>query len=267
MAWVVRGLHDGIVTTRYPARRDEYADTFPGTVAVATGHPPAAHALEDVCPTGAISVHDGDIRLDRGRCILCAHCVDTHPETFSWTPGSGTSALTRRGLIVPPGLEETDEALARTRAALRHRVRRLRRSVHLRHVDAGSDGSEEWEIQALTNPTYDVHRLGIFFTASPRHADILVVTGAGARGMAEPLRRTHAAMPNPLVVIAVGTDAISGGLVGSTYATTGGVLETVPADVLVPGSPPPPFAILHGILLALDRVPSPRGGAVTAGST
>ena len=84
--------------------------------------------------------------------------------------------------------------------------------MHLRHVDAGSDGTEEWEILALLNPVYDIHRLGMFFTASPRHADVLLVTGAGARGMPEPLRQTYDAMPHPKVVIAVGTDAVSGGL-------------------------------------------------------
>ena len=84
----------------------------------------------------------------------------------------------------------------------------------------GSDGSEEWEILALLNPVYDVHRLGIFLTASPRHADVLLVTGAGAHGMTEPLRRTYDAMPDPKIVIAVGTDAVSGGLRRPSYATT-----------------------------------------------
>ena len=101
----------------------------------------------------------------------------------------------------------------------------LRRSVHLRHVDAGSDGSEEQEIAALLNPVYDIHRLGIFITATPRHADVLLVTGAGAHGMAEPLRRTYDGMPDPKVVIAVGTDAVSGGMLGAD-AVSGGMLGT-----------------------------------------
>jgi Ni,Fe-hydrogenase III small subunit/ferredoxin len=258
MPWVLRGLRDGVVTTGYPKRRDPYADEFPAAVDVrreADGSP----AVGEVCPTGAITVSDGQPRVDRGRCILCGACVRALPDTFTWARGSETAVLARRSLVVPPDLDGSDDALARTAAELAKRVRRLRRSVHIRHVDAGSDGSEEWEIQALTNPTYDVHRLGIFFTASPRHADILLVTGAGARGMIGPLRRTQVALPNPVVVIAVGTDAISGGIVGGTYATCGGVLEELDADVIVPGSPPPPFAILHGILLALGRV-SPADG-------
>jgi Ni,Fe-hydrogenase III small subunit len=166
--------------------------------------------------------------------------------------------LNRSALVVPE--IDDDNALAQLRGELAARVRRLRRSVHLRHVDAGSDGSDEWEIAALLNPVYDVHRLGIFFTATPRRADILLVTGAGARGMVAPLARTIEAMPAPVVVIAVGADAISGGLVSPSYATAGGVGQQVPVDVWVPGAPASPFAILHGILLALDRVPARRAG-------
>jgi len=133
--------------------------------------------------------------------------------------------------------------------------------VHLRHVDAGSNGSDEWEIQALTNPVYDIHRLGVFFTASPRHADILLVTGIGVAGMAEPLRRTLDAMPAPTVVIAVGTDAISGGVLGGGYIGGTGVSDLVPVDVWVPGAPASPFSVLHGILLALGRVTARTAGS------
>ncbi|MGH3399001.1 MAG: NADH-quinone oxidoreductase subunit B family protein, partial [Streptosporangiaceae bacterium] len=165
----------------------------------------------------------------------------------------------REGLVVPPRAETADD-LAAVRDDLRARTRALRRSVHLRHVDAGSDGTEEWEILALLNPVYDVHRLGIFLTASPRHADVLLVTGAGAHGMIGPLRQAYDAMPHPKVVIAVGTDAVSGGLVSPASATAGevgggGVGDIVPVDVWLPGSPPAPFAILHAILLALGRLP------------
>lgn len=92
-----------------------------------------------------------------------------------------------------------------------------------------------------------MHRLGIFFTASPRHADILLVTGAGAHGMAAPLRRTYDGTPDPKVVIAAGADAVGGGVTSPSYATRGGVGDLVPVDVWVPGSPPSPFAILLAI--------------------
>jgi Ni,Fe-hydrogenase III small subunit len=103
---------------------------------------------------------------------------------------------------------------------------------------------------------YDVHRLGIFFTASPRHADILLVTGIGTIGMTEPLRRTLEGMPRPTVVIAAGTDAIGGGLIGGGYTGGTGIGEVLPVDVWVPGSPASPFGLLHGILLALGRLPA-----------
>jgi Ni,Fe-hydrogenase III small subunit len=163
------------------------------------------------------------------------------------------ASLARRALVIPQ-IAENEEELARVRADLRRRTRALGRSVHIRHVDAGSDGSEEWEILALLNPVYDVHRLGIFFTASPRHADVLLVTGAGAHGMAEPLRRTYDGMPDPKIVIAVGTDACGGGLLAGSYATSDGVGAAIAVDVWLPGSPPPPFAILCALLGALGRL-------------
>ena len=177
------------------------------------------------------------------------------PDLFGWSQGPGAAALTRGGLVVPE-IPETAGNLATIRDGLRLRTAALRRSVHLRHVDAGSDGAEEQEIQALLGPVYDIHRLGIFFTASPRHADVLLVTGAGARGMTEPLRRTFDGMPDPKLVIAVGTDAVSGGLISPSYATTGGVGDAVGVDAWLPGSPPSPFSILHALLLVLGRLPA-----------
>jgi Ni,Fe-hydrogenase III small subunit/ferredoxin len=254
MPWVLRGLRNGVVTTRYPARPDDYAEQFPGAVDVAERAVDDGPDVARICPTGAIQSNGGRITVHRGRCIMCGLCVSARPEVFSIVRGSATARLDARALVVPESIEEDEDSIAALRADLARRVRALRRSVHIRHVDVGSDGTEEWEIQALTNPTYDVHRLGIFFTASPRHADILLLTGAGARGMIEPLHRTRVAMPEPVVVIAVGTDAISGGLLSPTYATVGGLLAEIDVDVVVPGSPPPPFAILQGILLALGRV-------------
>ena len=199
-----------------------------------------ADLVAEVCPTGAIqAAADGRLFLDRGRCILCGGCVAARPELFAWAPGAATAALSRAALVVPE-TAESDAELAALRDALASRVRRLRRSVHIRHVDAGSDGAEEWEVAALFNPVYDAHRLGIFLTASPRHADILLVTGAGARGMTEPLARTLEAMPRPLIVIAAGTDAIGGGLVAGSYATHAGVADLLPVDVWVPGNPAQP---------------------------
>jgi Ni,Fe-hydrogenase III small subunit/ferredoxin len=259
--WVLKGLRDGVLTTRWPARPDPYADGGRGPATVLTPQPAEAEALGGLCPTGAISRDDNGLRLDQGRCVQCGRCVAARPDVFGWSWGPGPAALSRSGLVVPE-IAETPERLAAVRNGLRSRTAALRRSVHLRHVDAGSDGTEEWEILALFNPVYDAHRLGIFLTASPRHADILLVTGAGARGMTEPLLRTYDAMPDPKIVIAVGTDAVSGGLVAPSYAVTGETAATVPVDIWLPGSPPTPFSILHALLLAVGRLPAEtRAGA------
>ncbi|HXW80088.1 MAG TPA: ferredoxin, partial [Acidimicrobiales bacterium] len=214
--------------------------------------------VAEICPTGAIVAKaDGSPAVDRGKCILCGRCVAERPDLFSFGSSFELASLARPALVVPP-TEETAAAVAALRANLSRRVAALRRSVHLRHVDAGSDGSEEWEIAALLGPVYDIHRLGIFFTASPRHADLLLVTGAGTAGMAAPLRSSYDAMPDPRVVVAVGTDAISGGIISPSYATAGGVGAMVPVDVWVPGSPPSPFSVLHGILMAVGRLTKPE---------
>jgi Ni,Fe-hydrogenase III small subunit/ferredoxin len=265
--WALRGLRNGVLTTRWPARPDEYAAAIPGPARVVDASAAAAVSGADLarlCPVSAIGRdQSGSVRVDQGRCILCGRCVSARPDVFGSSAGPYTASLSRTGLVVPP--DENPAALAEVTRQLRDRTRALRRSVHLRHVDAGSDGSEEWEILALLNPVYDIHRLGMFFTASPRHADVLLVTGCGARGMTGPLHETYDAMPHPKVVIAVGTDAVGGGIVSPSYATRGGIGSTVPVDVWLPGSPPSPFAILSALLLALGRLPAAVGARAAGG--
>ncbi len=147
----------------------------------------------------------------------------------------------------------TQRSIESVRHDLLAASRTLRRSLHIRHVDAGSDGAAEAEILALNNPFYDISRLGFFFTASPRHADILMVTGGVTRLMAEPLRVTLAATPEPRAVIAVGTAACGGGI-EDRAATLGGVDQVIPVDVFVPGDPPSPLMLLHGLLVAVGRL-------------
>ncbi len=265
MPWVLRGLRDGILTSRYPRREGGYGANYQAAVRVleppATTPgpaPPDDPAVAALCPTGAISTDAREIRLDRGRCILCGRCVAQRPDLFGFDPDVEVAVLDRRALVVPRGDADPGAGLETARVELAERVRALRRSVHIRHVDAGSDGAEEWEIAALGNPVYDVQRLGVFFTASPRHADLLLVTGVGAAGMVGPLRRTWEAMPDPKIVIAAGTDAISGGLAHPSYPTRGGVADLVPVDVWVPGSPPSPFSLLNGILIGVGLLPRRR---------
>ena len=204
MPWIPRGLRNGIVTSRYPHMPDGYGAGFRGTIDV---NPERAGQVTDdvmgVCPTRAIAVEDDNIRLDRGKCILCGRCVTKAPQVFTIFRIVRHLGSSPPRLVVP-SLEESDDTVDAVREALARRVKTLRRSIHVRHVDAGSDGSDEWEVAALTNPVYDVQRLGIYFTASPRHADVLLVTGAGSTGMTESLLHTFEVMPYPKVVVAAG---------------------------------------------------------------
>src|SRR6202171_608059 len=143
---------------------------------------------------------------------------------------------------------ETELAAAAGRAARR----RLGRSLSIREVDAGSCNGCELEIHALNNAYYDVERFGLRFVASPRHADVLMVTGPVTKNMRDALERTYHAVPNPKWVVAVGDGARDGGFLAGSYAVVGGVPQVVPVDLHIPGSPPPPATILQGLLALLE---------------
>src|SRR5689334_13869615 len=150
------------------------------------------------------------------------------------------------------------------------RARRLfGRALAVREVDAGSCNGCEVEISGLAGPVYDSERFGIHFVASPRHADLLLVTGPVTRNMETALKNTYDAMPAPRLVVAVGACGCSGGIFGQNYATLVGVDRVIPVDVYIPGCPPNPHALLHGILLAIGRLqchrPSDPGNANESG--
>jgi Ni,Fe-hydrogenase III small subunit len=158
----------------------------------------------------------------------------------------------RTGIVTEPPAGEAD--VARLGAALSREVRaRFGRSLHIRQVDAGSCNGCELEIGGLTGPHYDLERFGLHFVASPRHADCLLVTGPVTRNMAEALRHTYDATPDPKLVIAAGDCAGDGGIFAGSYAVIGGVSAIVPVDATIPGCPPAPAALLAGLLDALGR--------------
>ncbi len=136
----------------------------------------------------------------------------------------------------------------------------LGRALAIRQVDAGSCNGCELEINALNNPRYNIEGLGIRFVASPRHADMLLVTGPVSRHMEVALRRTYDATPAPKLVVAVGDCGCDGGVFGTSYATLGGVASVIPVDVAIPGCPPPPIDLMRGILAAI-QAKAPESGS------
>ncbi len=143
----------------------------------------------------------------------------------------------------------------------------LGHSLHIRHVDSGSCNGCDFEMSMLLSPVYDIQRLGIDFVASPRHADLLMVTGGVTRHLEEALRKTYRAASNPKMVIAVGACACGGGVFGETYANHGGVDKIAPVYVYIPGCPPRPQALIAGILTALrqyERLPAQKEGKLDA---
>ncbi|HEX5769076.1 MAG TPA: NADH-quinone oxidoreductase subunit B family protein [Burkholderiales bacterium] len=161
--------------------------------------------------------------------------------------------IARTGIVTEPAprpdssLQPLEQRLSE--AVLRH----FGRALAIRHVDAGSCNGCELEIHACNSPYYNLERLGIRFVASPRHADLLLVTGPVSRNMETALRRTYEATPEPKLVVAIGDCGCTGGIFGESYASCGRVSNVIPVDVAVPGCPPEPVAIIRGILAAVAR--------------
>jgi Ni,Fe-hydrogenase III small subunit/formate hydrogenlyase subunit 6/NADH:ubiquinone oxidoreductase subunit I len=279
-----QSLATGLATTSYPATPPEVSEHTRGRPLITLAGWQDARPAAAACPTEAIAWADADgqrtVTFDLGRCVFCGLCAEVDPA-IRMTPDCEL-AVRRRGHLVqtaryrlrPDGsqqdlITETAEASAANLPAekagqeLRAVVRRtLGRSLHIRHVDAGSCNGCEVEITNLSSPVYDLERFGLHLVASPRHADLLLVTGPVTLSMEVALRKTYAAMPTPRLVVAVGACGCSGGVFGRSYASLGGVDQVLPVDVYIPGCPPNPFALLHGIRLAVERAgpANPRGG-------
>lgn len=266
-------LATGTVTTAYPKTPAEISVNFRGRPEFDFENWRDARPAAEVCPTGAIALRDqGDSRqvtADYGRCIFCGQCAEVSGGAVRVTRQFELAATSRGELVRVAeyalhsdgrhqrltALRGAEAAASNTGERLREEIHRvLGRSLAIREVDAGSCNGCELEAIALGNPVYDIERFGIHFVASPRHADALLVTGPVTRNMEMALYKTWAATPDPKVVIAAGACGISGGIFGVNYATRGGVDPVLPVDVYIPGCPPRPEALLHGILLAVGRL-------------
>lgn len=211
------------------------------------------------CPTSAarFETHNGSRHfvLDYSECNGCGSCIETsrgalRPAARLTQCGVPRAALVRRWNL------DTGEELApdnREEKGLAKKIRTLLgRALNVRQVDAGSCNGCEAEIAALTNPYYDLERFGIHFVASPKHADMLLVTGPVTRNMEQALRRTYEAMPSPRLVVAVGACGCSGGIFAGSYAVAGAIDQVIPVDAYIPGCPPTPAMLLTGILRVLN---------------
>ena len=237
--WVLKGLRTGIKTSAYPHRHDGAPGVSPGRpVGTRLRSAPEADNLVGRCPTSAIKRSNGAIAIDHGRCVHCFRCQRDVKAAAAWEPSYEWAAC-------------ADE----TGAALRKLASVFGRSLHVRFVDAGACGACISEARQINNPYYNMHRLGFFVTPTPRNADILLVAGPVSDAMRLPLRKTYEAMPAPKRVVAIGACAVSGGVFGPSFAALGGADEIIPVDVVVPGCPPPPLAILHALLVVVERKP------------
>ncbi len=275
---IQKTIRTGIVTKAYPAELPHLSEHFRGQPHFDFEKWTDARPASEVCPTGAISLRDSndsrEVTVDYGLCVFCGLCAEASSDkAVRITQEFELATKNRRNLVLTAeytlnadhthrqlgmvrrgsGNIETDAKIVGQKARETiHKV--LGRSLAIREVDAGSCNGCEVEIVALNNPIHDIERFGIQFVASPRHADMLLVTGPVTRNMELALLKTHRAMPEPKVVVAVGACGISGGIFGENYASLGGVDKVLPVDVYIPGCPPRPQALLYGILLAVGRL-------------
>ncbi len=259
--WTLFGLTSGKATTSWPA--GDGADGQENVLGMPRYDPgacePECRECAEVCPTRAIETTNGGLSVDYGRCVVCQLCAEACP-TGAMTPSNDWAF----GVRARADLVWAKDPQRRPQMADGQK-RAFRRSLHVRHVDAGSCNGCESELQALNNPFYNLHRFGIFFTASPRFADLLLVTGPVTRPMFEPLLAAYEAMPEPRWVMAVGTCAVSGGIPGGNYACATGLEGILPVDLYLPGCPPNPAALIEALLMFLDRAPQRvRGGRIGA---
>jgi Ni,Fe-hydrogenase III small subunit/ferredoxin len=201
-------------------------------------------ALASLCPTGAIG--KGPVTVDMGMCVMCGECAFAFPDKIKFTTDYKIATNVRERLIVPEG---NFNPIALDENKIRKEIRSLYgRSLKLRQISAAGSNADEAELNACGNPNFDMGRFGIEFLASPRHCDGIVITGPISENMAEAVQICYDAVPDPKILILVGTDAISGGIFAGSGALNRSFLDKCTVDLYVPGNPPHPLTFVNGVL-------------------
>ncbi len=249
-------LGQGHRTLAWPDREPELSDRFRGRPVIdAAACAPECNRCVAACPTGAIlAAGSRAVSVDLGRCLFCADCVDACPAGAIRHAADYRLAASRREDLVVGAAGPATPPPIRLDAECR---RLFGRSLRLRQVSAGGCNACEADTNVLSTIAYDLGRFGIRFTASPRHADGLLITGPVTENMRAALLATWEAVPSPRFVIAVGACAISGGPFAGHVEVHGGAGSCLPVDLHVPGCPPHPLTILDGLLRLLGRLPAP----------
>ena len=247
--WVLRGIKKGILTTKFPKRPPAPDEVPPSSAPPTPTEASDWDKGESLCPTGAIQASRK--KVDLGACVYCRRCASAN---FAFAAGDDRGPASLRASLAEDGRAEKE-----TLEDLERRWKTFRRSLHILMIDVGSCNACNLEVLNLSNPYYDLTRLGIFFTNSPKHADALVVVGALNKDMVDVLKRTYESMPHPKVVISTGACAISGGVFRDAESFVSPIRDALPVDVLIPGCPPSPIQILQGLLLGLGKLQSGRG--------
>jgi len=234
--WFWHGLRRGVQSTRYPYALERAPGISPGRpVSTQFESATAAGVAVRICPVGAIISDERWAFVDEGACVHCQRCRFELNAPMNWCSDYEWAELPSKSAQLFPF------------------PRSFAKSLHIMVVDAGDCGACLHEVKQLNNPFYNMHRLGMFFTATPRTADVLLVVGPVTENMRVPLLKTYEAMPNPKKVVAVGACAVSGGIFGQSFVSAGGVSSLLPVDLEIPGDPAPPLAILHGLLVVTAR--------------
>jgi Ni,Fe-hydrogenase III small subunit/ferredoxin len=249
---ILSRLQQGHRTIKYPAGpAPELPDRFRGRPTIdAAKCVDCCRACSEACPTGAVTVTD-KVRIDLGKCLFCADCRGACPEgAIAYTRDHRMAVRHRADLVL-----EQDQRELPLAAALEAKFLKLfGRSLKLRQVSAGGCNACEADVNVLGTVGWDLGRFGIQFVASPRHADGVLITGPVTNNMRLALEKTYAAVPEPKIVIAVGSCAIAGGpYIGHDQANDG-TDRIIPADLYIPGCPPHPLTILDGLLRFIGRI-------------